>query len=190
MNRAEPPGGQIHHTDPFATPEGDRSPVRRLRGRLPAPVTLWTAYAGTTATGEPAAPAGLTVSSTLVADGEPGRLLGLVDDESELWAAASASGRFAVTLLGPAHRQLADRFAGLFPAPGGLFATGEWTHTGYGPVPGGAGVGGWVGCRLDGAREYGWALLVEATVETVELTGTAAPLLHHRGRYRELAGNG
>ncbi|MEQ4300689.1 flavin reductase family protein [Plantactinospora sp. B6F1] len=182
MNRAESPGGQIHHTDPFATPERDRSPVRRLRGRLPAPVTLWTAY-------EPSDgdPAGLTVSSTLVADGEPGRLLGLVDEESELWAAASGSGRFAVTLLGPAHRQLADRFAGLFPAPGGLFATGEWTRTGYGPVPGGPGIGGWAGCRLDGAREYGWALLVEATIETVELEGAAAPLLHHRGRYRELA---
>ncbi|GAB3966011.1 hypothetical protein GCM10027615_12360 [Plantactinospora veratri] len=190
MNRAEPPGGQIHHTDPFATPERDRSPVRRLRGRLPAPVTLWTAYAGTTATGEPTGPAGLTVSSTLVADGEPGRLLALVDEESELWAAASGSGRFAVTLLGPAHRQLADRFAGLFPAPGGLFASGEWTGTPYGPVPGGArdGTGGWAGCRLDGAREYGWALLVEATVETVELAEAAAPLLHHRGRYRELAG--
>ncbi|GAA3742883.1 hypothetical protein GCM10022225_28050 [Plantactinospora mayteni] len=187
MNRADPPGGQIHHTDPFATPERDRSPVRRLRGRLPAAVTLWTAYAETTATGDPGDPAGLTVSSTLVADGEPGRLLGLVDEESELWAAASESGRFAVTLLGPAHRQLADRFAGLFPAPGGLFATDEWTRTPYGPVPGGAGIGGWAGCRLDGAREYGWALLVEATIETVELAGTAAPLLHHRGRYRELA---
>lgn len=176
------PGAEIHHTDPFATPPQERSKVRRLRGRLPAPVTLWTAYG--TATGEPTAPAGLTVSSTLVADGEPGRLLGLVDEESELWSAASTSGRFAVALLGPAHRQLADRFAGLFPAPGGLFATGEWTETGYGPVP--ADAGGWSGCRLDGAREYGWALLVEATIEVVELADRAAPLLHHRGRYREL----
>ncbi|WP_233604170.1 flavin reductase family protein [Micromonospora sp. HM5-17] len=223
MHRAEPPGGQIHHTDPFATPEGQRSPIRRFRGRLAAPVTLWTAYArpaagetappaatqtaraagqtalltagqaasaaGETASpaaGEPADPAGLTVSSTLVADGDPPRLLGLVDEESDLWAAASASGRFAVALLGPAHRRLADRFAGLFPAPGGLFATGEWTRTPYGPVP--ADAGGWAGCRLDGFRAYGWALLVEATIETVELTGDAVPLLHHRGRYRELAG--
>jgi flavin reductase (DIM6/NTAB) family NADH-FMN oxidoreductase RutF len=185
VNRAEPPGGQIHHTDPFATPEQDRSPVRRLRGRLPAAVTLWTAYGTAGDDEEPTGPAGLTVSSTLVADGEPGRLLGLVDEESELWATVSGSGRFAVSLLGPAHRQLADRFAGLFPAPGGLFAAGEWTRTPYGPVP--AGAGGWAGCRLDGAREYGWALLVEATVEAVDLSGAATPLVHHRGRYRELA---
>lgn len=185
VRRADPPGGQIHHTDPFATPEEQRSPVRRLRGRLAAPVTLWTAYAEASAS-PPAAPAGLTVSSTLVADGEPGRLLGLVDEESELWEAASASGRFAVALLGPAHRQLADRFAGLSPAPGGLFAIGGWTGTPYGPVP--VDSGGWAGCRLDGFRAYGWSLLVEATIETVELTGDAPPLLHHRGRYRELGG--
>jgi flavin reductase (DIM6/NTAB) family NADH-FMN oxidoreductase RutF len=79
----------IHASDPFATPEERRSPVRRLRGRLPAAVTLWTAGDATRA--------GLTVSSTQVVDGEPGRLLGLLDDESELWSAASAAGRFAVT---------------------------------------------------------------------------------------------
>ncbi len=164
----------IHHTDPFATPEGERAPLRRLRGRLPAPVTLWTAPG----------PAGLTVSSTLVADGDPGRVLGLVDDESELWAAVEAAGRFAVVPLGPAHRQLADRFAGLMPAPGGLFASGTWRETPHGPVPADAGT--WAGCRLDGARRYGWALLVEATVERVELGPAGEPLVHYRGRYHEL----
>src|ERR671913_178577 len=54
------PGAQIHSSDPFATPEQDKSPVRRLRGRLAAGVTLWTT------TG----PAGLTVSSMMVADGD------------------------------------------------------------------------------------------------------------------------
>ncbi|WBB51886.1 flavin reductase family protein [Verrucosispora sp. WMMA2044] len=169
------PGARIHHTDPFAAPAEDRSPVRRLRGRLAAPVTLWTAPG----------PAGLTVSSTLVAEGEPGRLLGLVDAESELWAAVEEAGRFAVAPLGPSHRQLADRFAGLFPSPGGLFAIGGWLDTPYGPVPDDA--GGWAGCRLDGARQYGWGLLVEATIERVELTDDVEPLLHHRGRYRGLA---
>lgn len=170
------PGAQIHQTDPFATPAGERSPVRRLRGRLAATVTLWTAPG----------PAGLTVSSTLLAEGEPGRLLGLIDAESDLWDAAQRAGRFAVAPLGPPHRQLADRFAGLFPSPGGLFASGDWTETGYGPVP--ADAGGWAGCRLDSAREYGWSLLVEATVEVAELAGDVPPLLHHRGRYRELTG--
>jgi len=165
------PGARIHATDPFATPEGERSPIRRFRGRLASPVTLWTAPG----------PAGLTVSSTLVADGDPGRLVGIIDDEADLWAAASAAGRFAVAPLGPGHRQLADRFAGLMPAPGGLFHGYDWTHTPYGPVL--AEAGAWAGCRLDGARELGWGLLVEATIEQVEIQSEAAPLIHYRGRY-------
>lgn len=185
VNHPEP-GAQIHGTDPFAAPDHARSPVRRLRGRLAAPVTLWTAYDPGAEGSATVGAAGLTVSSTLVADGEPGRLLGLVDDESELWTALSTSGHFAVVPLGPPHRQLADRFAGLFPAPGGLFTGHDWNRTPYGPVP--AELATWVGCRLDSAREYGWALLVEATIETVELGADAAPLLHHRGRYRELDG--
>jgi 3-hydroxy-9,10-secoandrosta-1,3,5(10)-triene-9,17-dione monooxygenase reductase component len=164
----------IHHTDPFATPEGDRSPLRRLRGRLASPVTLWTAPG----------PAGLTMSSTLIVDGQPGRVLGLVDDESELWAAVEDAGRFAVLPLRPEHRQLADRFAGLMPAPGGVFANGDWRETDFGPIP--AGVGTWAGCRLDAARPYGWALLVEGTVEHVEVGADDEPLVHYRGRYREL----
>lgn len=169
------PGAEIHFRDPFAVPEHQRSPVRRLRGRLAAAVTLWTAPG----------PAGLTVSSTVVADGDPGRLLGLIDEESELWAAAASAGRFAVAPLGPGHRQLADRFAGLMPAPGGPFKGYDWRETPYGPVP--ADLGTWVGCRLDSAREYGWALLVEATIETVETADDPVPLVHYRGRYRELA---
>jgi 3-hydroxy-9,10-secoandrosta-1,3,5(10)-triene-9,17-dione monooxygenase reductase component len=169
------PGAEIHHSDPFATPESERSPVRRLRGRLASAVTLWTTPG----------PAGLTVSSTVLADGEPARLLGLLDEESDLWAAASETGRFAVSPLSPQHRQLADRFAGLLPAPGGLFAGSDWTQTPYGPVPQDG--SGWAGCRLDGVREFGWSLLVEATVETIELAADAGPLLHYRGRYRQVA---
>jgi 3-hydroxy-9,10-secoandrosta-1,3,5(10)-triene-9,17-dione monooxygenase reductase component len=173
---ADPPGARIHASDPFATPDQDRSSVRRLRGRLALPVTLWTA----------AGPAGLTVSSTLVADGDPGRVLGLIDEESELWAAAARSGTFAVIPLGPADGQTADRFAGLMPAPGGLFAAGEWASTEYGPVPATATT--WAGCRLVDARPCGWALLVEAVVEQVEAGTPGAPLIHFRGRYRQLNG--
>lgn len=165
----------IHSTDPFATPEQDRSPVRRLRGRLVAPVTLWTAPG----------PAGLTVSSVLVADGEPGRVIGLLDEESALWAAIGSAGRFTVCPLAQGQRQLADRFAGLAPAPGGLFAQDQWDQTDYGPVL--AGDRTWVGCVLDTARGYGWGMLVEATIARITLgSGDAAPLAYHRGRYRTL----
>jgi flavin reductase (DIM6/NTAB) family NADH-FMN oxidoreductase RutF len=168
------PGAQIHSGDPFATPEPEKSPVRRFRGRLASAVTLWTAPG----------PAGLTVSSTLVADGDPGRLLGLIDAESDFWDAAQTSGRFAVTVLGDGDQQLADRFAGLLPAPGGPFTTGAWTDTDFGPVPAGAGT--WAGCRLESHRPCGWALLVVGVIETAHLAGGLVPLMHFRGRYRRL----
>jgi hypothetical protein len=179
----------IHGSDPFATPDAERSPVRRLRGRLPAPVTLWTA-------GTASARAGLTVSSVLVVDGEPGRLIGVLDEESELWAALASTGRVAVVPLGPADGQLADRFAGLMPAPGGRFAGAgggrgpSWRDTEFGPVPdmlGDGSVPTWAGATLDGARPYGWGLLVEATIAQVTLGEAAGGALAHlRGRYHPL----
>ena len=59
------PGAEIHYTDPFATPQRNARRYAGCAGRLAAPVTLWTAPG----------PAGLTVSSTVVAEGEPDRLL-------------------------------------------------------------------------------------------------------------------
>jgi 3-hydroxy-9,10-secoandrosta-1,3,5(10)-triene-9,17-dione monooxygenase reductase component len=166
----------IHTSDPFATPEPARSPVRRLRGRLPAPVTLWTAADGSGRW------AGLTVSSALVVDGDPGRLLGVVDEESTLWEVLGGVDRFAVTVLGERDRLLADVFAGQMPAPGGPFVGRDWRPTAYGPVLEGADT--WAGCRRTGVRPVGWGLLIEAVIDTVELAATQAPpLVHHRGRY-------
>jgi 3-hydroxy-9,10-secoandrosta-1,3,5(10)-triene-9,17-dione monooxygenase reductase component len=165
----------IHGTDPFATPEGARSPVRRLRARLASPVTLWTAGAGRER-------AGLTVSSVLIVDGDPGRVAGIVDEESDLWESLSATGAFVVSMLTPGDEQLADKFAGLMPAPGGLFRDPIWTDTPWGPVREGSPA--WAGCRFDAARPYGWGLLVEATIEEITLADPAPPLLHYRGRYR------
>jgi flavin reductase (DIM6/NTAB) family NADH-FMN oxidoreductase RutF len=168
------PGAQIHSSDPFATPESDKSPVRRLRGRLASAVTLWTTPG----------PAGLTVSSMMVADGDPGRVLGLIDEESDFFDAVTRSRVFAVIPLAESDQQTADRFAGLMPAPGGLFATGEWVETAFGPVPATAGT--WAGCRLESDRPCGWAQLLEATIDTVRADGAPAPLLHFRGRYQRL----
>jgi len=161
----------IHSGDPFATPAGDRSPVRRLRGRLAAPVTVWTAPG----------PAGLTVSSVLVADGTPGLVLGLVDEESELLAAARTAGVFLVAPLAPGQERLADRFAGVLPAPGGLFAGLACTGTRYGPLP--DGLAGWAGCRLLDVAPVGYAVLVRGEIEQVELGEPAGALLYLRGRY-------
>jgi flavin reductase (DIM6/NTAB) family NADH-FMN oxidoreductase RutF len=167
----------IHSDHPFLPPEHERSPVRRLRGRLTSGVTLWTA----TGRGRSA---GLTVSSMLVADGEPGRVVALLDPDSELWETAADSRTVAVSLLSYDDRGLADAFAGVAPAPGGPFKLAEWHDTEWGPVPAAAAT--WAGCRLvdEPPREVGWALLVEAVIEQVELgEEQATPLIHRRGRY-------
>lgn len=168
----------IHASDPFATPDEAKSPVRRLRGRLPAAVTLWTVY------GPQHRPAGLTVSSTVVVDGDPGRLLGVLDEESELWGALEVGSPFAVMALSDAHRNLADAFAGLMPAPGGPFAGRSWRETEYGPVL--PDTPGWAACRLADSRPFGWGRLAEAVIERVELGADdgGPPLVRWRGRYR------
>lgn len=166
----------IHTDHPFVPGEGDRDPLRRLRGRLAAPVTVWT-----TGTGRDRA--GLTISSLLVADGEPARVLGLVDEDSDLADALDDTGTVTVNVLGERHRFLADVFAGLAPAPGGPFTQGEWADDPHGPRL--VDAVGHLSVRLDpGPRRHaGWALLVEGTVEGVAV-GAGEPLVHLRGRYR------
>jgi 3-hydroxy-9,10-secoandrosta-1,3,5(10)-triene-9,17-dione monooxygenase reductase component len=173
-------GVTIHSEHPFLPPEHERSPVRRLRGRLTAGVTLWAAE-------HDRRPAGLTVSSMLVADGDPGRVVALLDPDSDLWAAAAGSGVVAVSWLTYGDRRLADAFAGVAPAPGGPFKLADWRDTSWGPVLGTAVT--WAGVRLrpDQAREVGWALLVEGVLEHIELgEEQAPPLVHRRGRYQRL----
>jgi 3-hydroxy-9,10-secoandrosta-1,3,5(10)-triene-9,17-dione monooxygenase reductase component len=170
----------IHSEHPFLPPEHERSPVRRLRGRLAAGVTVWTAVRDDR-------PAGLTVASMLVADGDPGRVLALLDADSDLWAAAAASGAVAVSWLTYDDRRLADAFAGVAPAPGGPFKLADWEHTEWGPVLGTAAT--WAGLRLDRdrTREVGWAQLAEGVLEHIELgEEQAPPLVHRRGRYQRL----
>src|SRR5690606_31595901 len=125
---------------------------------------------------------GLPVSSTLVADGDPGHVLGLVDEETALWDAAQASGRFAIAILPWEHRNLADAFAGVAPAPGGPFRLAQWRETDWGPVPTRATT--WAGARIAETREVGWSLLVDGVLEHIELGDEPDPLIHRRGRYR------
>ncbi len=164
----------IHTEHPFATPDGDRDPLRQLRGRMAAPVTVWTA-------GEGATRRGLTISSVIVAEGEPARVLGLVDEDSDFWDTVPTT--VVLNLLGGPHRYLAEVFAGAAPAPGGMFTQGEWTDSDWGPVLQGS--AGWIGLRLEPEpREVGWRLLVEGVVEHAEV-GDGDPLIHVRGRYRD-----
>ena len=163
----------IHHEHPFVPSEGERDVLRRVRGRLPAAVTVWTTGAGR-------ARAGLTVSSMLLAAGEPARVLGLVDEESSLWDARPDL--LVVNVLAGGHAFLADAFAGTAPAPGGPFTLGRWTDTPWGPRLDDAVA--WLGVRLDAEDPVheGWGLLLRGTVEQVGLADGEV-LTHLRGRY-------
>jgi len=177
----EDDGVTIHSDHPFVPPESERAPVRRLRGRLGGVVSLWT-------TGVARDRVGLTVSSLMLADGEPGTVLALLDPDSDLWQELHEQRTAVVQLLGWEHRGLADAFAGVAPAPGGAFRLGEWEQTDWGPVLTGASA--WAGVRLVDrpAREIGWSVLAEAVVEHVETGEEQAPLVHRRGRYVRPAG--
>ena len=174
-------GVTIHSEHPFLPADGERNPVRRFRGRMPSPVSVWTAARG-------GRRAGWTIASVLVADGDPAEVLGLLDEDSGLADLLADGGPVAISLLGGDHRGLADAFAEVTPAPGGPFRLGSWTETAWGPVLDGA--PGWLGARLpSGAADHaGWALLVRAVIEHVEVAdGDTDVLGYLRGRYRALA---
>ena len=162
----------IHTSHPFADPEPD--PARRFRGRLGGAVTLWTSGAG-------AERAGLTLSSVLVALGEPARLLGLADPDADLTAAVESTGTAVVQLLAWPDRDLAEGFAGTAPAPGGVFRQAAFVDTEWGPRLGHATT--WAGVRLEAAVDVGWSRLLTCTVEHVEVGEDTEPLGHRRGRW-------
>jgi flavin reductase (DIM6/NTAB) family NADH-FMN oxidoreductase RutF len=165
----------IHSEHPFRDPVPDT--VRRLRGRIGGAVTLWTSAADR--------PAGLTVSSVMVAAGEPPCVLALVDPDSDLAEALTGSSHGLLHLLQWRHRGLAEMFAGSAPAPGGPFAQARFEPTPWGPRL--ADVTSWAGLVLRDARQVGWSLLVTAEVEHLEVGTEDEPLIHRRGRYQRPA---
>ena len=170
----------IHHSHPFATSEEERNPLRRFRGRMTSPVSIWAAAGG-------GSRAGWALSSFLVADGDPGEVIGLIDEESALADLLAETATVTVNLLGWDQRNLADAFAGVTPAPGGPFGLAAWTDTEWGPVL--LDSLGWIGARLRPDPDYaGWGLLLRAVVERVELQAdpTQDLLCYVRGRYRSL----
>jgi len=170
----------IHNSHPFVADEQDRNRLRRFRGRMPSPVSIWAAAASGTR-------AGWTLSSFLVADGDPGEVIGLVDEESPLADLLAETTTLTVNLLGWRQRALADAFAGVGPAPGGPFTREPWHDTDWGPVLEGS--LGWIGARIKAAPDRaGWGLLLRAEVERVEIPSDPADdlLSYVRGRYRSL----
>jgi flavin reductase (DIM6/NTAB) family NADH-FMN oxidoreductase RutF len=164
----------IHTENPFAEPP---DAARRFRGRLGGAVSLWTA-------GEGAARAGLTVSSLMVANGDPAAVLGLLDPDADLLERLEETGRGVVQLLAWRDRDLADAFGGTGPAPGGPFRLGDWEQTDHGPAL--------VGrsralVRLARTEQVGWSRLVVAEIDEIAIADIDDPLEHRRGQYRHHA---
>jgi 3-hydroxy-9,10-secoandrosta-1,3,5(10)-triene-9,17-dione monooxygenase reductase component len=166
----------VHSENPFSVPVDRRDPVRRLRGRLAAPVTI------ITAAGDP--PSGLTVSSFFVVEGEVPRAAALMGAGADVLEAAEESGAFVAHILNQDGRGLADIFAGLRPSPGGVFAATETEETRWGPRL--TGVTDWAGCRLEEIRPLGDQHVMVGVIEDLEVSDLSNPLLYFRGEYRRL----
>lgn len=167
----------IHAEHPFADPDIDHA--RRFRARLGGQVSLWT-------TGEGDARTGLTISSLLLAAGEPTSVIGLLDPDSDLVEqltreSADGPARAVVSLLEWRHRDLAEQFAGRMPAPGGRFAQAAWVQTDAGPRLADAET--WAEVTVLDRREVGWSMEVTARVDALVVGAADDALLHRRGRY-------
>ena len=165
----------IHSTHPFADPDPD--PARRLRGRLGGAVSLWTAGDLDDQHGR----AGLTITSLMLANGEPPRLLALVDPDSDLADVLADTGRCVVQLLSWPDRDLAEAFAGTAPAPGGPFRQAPFEQTAWGPRLVSAAT--WAGLSVESVATVGWSELVTGVIESVSVGEDTDPLLHRRGRW-------
>lgn len=167
----------IHDDNPFVDDVDSRDPVRRFRGRLIAPVTIITAGEGDDRTG-------LTVSSLMVVEGEPGRVEAVIAPTTDLWDTIESTGRFVVHICTDEHRAMASVFAGLRPSPGGIFAGLEVSTSEWGPVI--TAMGNRAYCSYETRRELGYSGIVTATVDKVEVGDLPGPLGYFRGAYRTL----
>ena len=170
--------GEVHEdVDPFATPEEERDPVRRLRGRLAAPVTVITA-------GDSAGRSGMTVSSLVVAEGDPGSVQFLAAPTADVVDVIERTGRFVVHVLETRHRAISEIFAEQRPSPGGLFASMAFEDGAWGPVI--TDVPNRAYCSDAGSSERGYSLLISGSIDQIEAGALEDPLLYFRGRYRTI----
>ncbi len=135
-------------------------------------------------TGDPDDPIGLTASSVTLVDGDPWRIVVVVSDTADFYEGVQASGLFVLHGLETQHRTLADRLAGLAPAPGGMFSGLTLEPTEWGPRI--EGLGTWAGCRLESMAPVGYQHLLVGTVESIAIHDLVDPLVYYRGRYRRL----
>ena len=165
----------IHTEHPSSSPSGTRC-GGSAAGSVGS-VTLWTAGRGS----GPADRAGLTVTSVLVALGEPPRLLALLDPDSDLADMLPRPGVAVVSVLSWEDRDLAEAFAGTAPAPGRRLPSGRVRADAVGAATGERDD---LGRRTAGEHRRGRLVdpgdLRRSRTSSV---GDDDPLVHRRGRY-------
>ena len=169
--------GGVHDEHPFETPQDQRDPARRFRGRLAAPVTVVTSGAGDHRTG-------LTVSSLVVAEGDPSRIYFLLGSTTDLFYGLEETGKFVVHVLESGDEAIADIFAGLRPNPGGRFAGMNVEQTDWGPVL--VDIPTRAYCTFEGGDEETFFIVAEGAIDKLEMSDLGDPLVYFRGRYRGL----
>ena len=126
----------------------------------------------------------------MVANGEPARVLALVDPDSDLadGGRGAPAARSCSCCRGP-HRDLAEAFAGTAPAPGGPFRTATFEDIALGSAarrrdqPGPE-------RRWRPRPSVGWSTLLTLAVDEVSVGDDDEPLVHRRGRYVRPRGSG
>jgi flavin reductase (DIM6/NTAB) family NADH-FMN oxidoreductase RutF len=144
---------------------------------MAAPVTVVTSGAGDHRTG-------LTVSSLVVAEGEPSRIYFLLGSTTDLFYGLEETGKFVVHVLETGDQALADVFAGLRPSPGGRFADLNVEQTEWGPVLSDVKTRAY--CTFEGGDEETFFIVAEGRVDKLELSEVQEPLVYFRGQYRKL----
>jgi flavin reductase (DIM6/NTAB) family NADH-FMN oxidoreductase RutF len=167
----------VHYEDPFQTPAGSRDPAKRFRGALAKGVTIWTA-------GREKNAVGLTVSSMMVAEGDPSHVLGLINDTTDLYESIIATERFVIHVALATETNLAEIFAGSRPAPGGAFAALDTSDSEWGPVI--ASLPTRAYCTFVHETEPGFQKLIQGRIDEIDIGEPEEPSIHYRGHYRRL----
>lgn len=134
--------------------------------------------------GSSANPAGLTASSVTLVDGEPWQVVAVISDTSDFYDMVDSSQSFLIHCLETNDRALADRVAGLAPAPGGMFRDLGLVDTPWGPRI--EGLDSWLGAAGATMSPVGNQYLLIGDVAHVEVHDMTDPLVYYRGRYRSL----
>ena len=153
----------------------DRNDFRRVLGNFASGVTV------VTTVGSDGNPYGLTVTAFTAVSLEPPLVLVCVDKRAESLPHLQSSQVFAVNFLASGEQETSRRFA---VTGGDKFGGVAWGAAGSG-APILPNVVGYVDCRVVNTVEAGDHIIFIGQVDAAA-AGTADPLLHFRGGYREV----